>query len=704
MQNSMIAKLLAKENISVEHGNYRTAFFDVEKRVLGLPMWKDMGKDVYDLLVGHEVGHALETPADGWHDSVKEIPGCPRSYINIVEDIRIEKLIQRRYPGLVGSFKRGYGELNDRDFFGIKDKNLDALHIADRINLKAKLRDLIEVEFQPDEADLIAQVFAVETWDDVLNACRALYNFVEAKKEEQDNEKAEEVAIESDIQGSDQDGASDGEGEPDVADSDSDEPRDLSTDETNGSARSQGEAEQKDEVENTETESTAPAKGAGRDYSEAPHEVETDDSFRERETDLLDLDSQGRMKDVIKGITRKQAENMIITYGQLLDMRRRSSTFADSWTRKQDSNQDPALESFKSDTKKFVSLMSKEFEMRKMAYRYNRSQTSRSGSLDMNKLHAYKTSDDIFNRVTQLADAKSHGMIMFIDYSGSMGGVLHDVTKQTLILAEFCKKVNIPFDVYTFTTGSATPDMATEEGQIDIDRTQIVQILSSSMKKNEYNQAFDDIFKISASRYYSRASDADGMGGTPLNEVIMASRFIIRDFKAKYGIQKTNVVFMTDGDAQGMYFKRRGGDFVSSGTVINVDGNMVNTRISRAITEDLFNIIRKECTLIGYFIAGSTYDFRGKVWQVEDSFVTDAKLKELRKAYNANKFISYDNKIGYDKFFIIKGEGNSLNTDDDEFEVAEDANKGQIQRAFKNYANSKKANKILATQFAQIIA
>ena len=66
---TMLAKLLAKENITIEHGNFTTAFFDVEKRVLGLPIWEDRGKDVYDLLSGHEVGHALETPPEGWHDA-----------------------------------------------------------------------------------------------------------------------------------------------------------------------------------------------------------------------------------------------------------------------------------------------------------------------------------------------------------------------------------------------------------------------------------------------------------------------------------------------------------------------------------------------------------------------------------------------------------------------------------------------------------
>ena len=99
--NPMLAKLLAKENLTVEHGNYKTAWFDVKNRVLGLPIWKDHGKDVYDLLVGHEVGHALYTPYEGIHSSNEEIKGCPRDYINVVEDARIERKIRETYPGLI---------------------------------------------------------------------------------------------------------------------------------------------------------------------------------------------------------------------------------------------------------------------------------------------------------------------------------------------------------------------------------------------------------------------------------------------------------------------------------------------------------------------------------------------------------------------------------------------------------------------------
>ena len=54
---SMLAKLLASENITVEHGNYQTASMDVKNRILRLPIWKEMNGSLYDLMVLHEVGH-----------------------------------------------------------------------------------------------------------------------------------------------------------------------------------------------------------------------------------------------------------------------------------------------------------------------------------------------------------------------------------------------------------------------------------------------------------------------------------------------------------------------------------------------------------------------------------------------------------------------------------------------------------------------
>jgi hypothetical protein len=185
-QQSMLARLLSKENISVQHGKFQTAFFDVKNRVLGLPVWKDKGKDVYDLLVGHEVGHALYTPRDALDGKLP----CRKDYLNIVEDVRIEKMIRATYPGLVGSFRRGYDVLNTEDFFGIKGKDVQALAIGDRVNLKAKLASSINIAFSSDEQAVVNQVMAVQTWDDVVAAAIALQNLAQAQAEE--NPKATE--------------------------------------------------------------------------------------------------------------------------------------------------------------------------------------------------------------------------------------------------------------------------------------------------------------------------------------------------------------------------------------------------------------------------------------------------------------------------------------------------------------------------------
>ena len=188
-QKSMLARLLSKENIEVRQGNYPTAWFDVENRVLGLPYFKDeVSKDEVDLFVGHEVGHALYTPAEGWHDSATEIPNVPRSVINIVEDIRIEKKVLREYPGLVAAFKRGYKSLLNRDFFGIKDVDVNTLNFLDRLNLHSKSRGLVPVDFFEDEIPYLEEAMRVESWEDVVTICTKIADWMNLNNEQEDQE------------------------------------------------------------------------------------------------------------------------------------------------------------------------------------------------------------------------------------------------------------------------------------------------------------------------------------------------------------------------------------------------------------------------------------------------------------------------------------------------------------------------------------
>ena len=136
----MLAKLLAEEDIVVEHKKVDTACFNVHTRVLTLPMWK-ASSTVVDLLVAHEVGHSRETPNIDWTKDHK----IPPQFVNICEDARIEKLMKRRYAGLAKTFFNGYKELAEQDFFQIGDDNLETYNLADRVNLWFKIGNFTNI-------------------------------------------------------------------------------------------------------------------------------------------------------------------------------------------------------------------------------------------------------------------------------------------------------------------------------------------------------------------------------------------------------------------------------------------------------------------------------------------------------------------------------------------------------------------------------
>ena len=101
---SQLAKLLATEDLVVEHKSVPTAQFNVHTRVLTLPIWEKASHDVYDMLVGHEVSHALFTPDEDWTEKVN----VPQQFVNVCEDARVEKLMKRKYMGIAKTFYRGY--------------------------------------------------------------------------------------------------------------------------------------------------------------------------------------------------------------------------------------------------------------------------------------------------------------------------------------------------------------------------------------------------------------------------------------------------------------------------------------------------------------------------------------------------------------------------------------------------------------------
>ena len=97
-QKDSLAKLMASENITIQHKKVPTASFDVKNRVLTCPIFKEeLSAELYDLFMGHEVSHALHTPYEGLHSTLID-NRVLKDYLNVIEDVRIEKMIKSKFP------------------------------------------------------------------------------------------------------------------------------------------------------------------------------------------------------------------------------------------------------------------------------------------------------------------------------------------------------------------------------------------------------------------------------------------------------------------------------------------------------------------------------------------------------------------------------------------------------------------------------
>ena len=540
-----LAKLLAKENLSVQHGNYSTASFDVVNRVLRLPLWKDKGKDVYDLLVGHEVGHALYTPADGWHDSEKKIGKIPRAYLNIVEDIRIERKIMEAYPGIKRRFKNGYKVLFDSDLFGTNERDINKAGLMDRLNVSSKSRGYVPVEFSNEESPLVKEAMEVETWDDVVDVCKKLYDFIEDQKDEKEEEDKDEM--EMGMPSSDSGEAPENQGEiPMSGDEESDD-----SEEGNGEA----------DGESDEDSSTSAVDQEGGD--DDGHETWTEDTQREREEELLEKSPERQYErsgqpQYSCGLSSENMDKILYSYDDAKALRNRwlAENADDEYAVDQAPYNHEACKNDWSETKLTyktqANLLAKDFERKKAAFEYSRARTAKSGKLDPLKLHAYKTSEDIFLTTTQLAQAKSHGIMMFLDLSGSMAELIEDVTAQAITIAMFCRQVNIPFEAYSFTTTSYWRKSSREEGmreslpeasEINAEGCKVVEMFSSKMNKKTFDEAAYISFAVAKAHAYSNKQAyhisshylhaVDQMGSTPLIQTAILASKLTKQFTCK---------------------------------------------------------------------------------------------------------------------------------------------------------------------------
>ena len=178
------ARLLATEDILVEHRATATASFDLKNRLLTLPMWKDMKESLYHMLVLHETGHALFTPLTGWETIVKDDDKYLRHYVNVVEDARIDRKMKAKFPGGRSDYQESAGYLVEQDFFEMAGKDLHSYSFIDRLNIHFKVGSVVDVPFADDERPFLLRMETTTSFDDVVELSREILQFAKDRREE----------------------------------------------------------------------------------------------------------------------------------------------------------------------------------------------------------------------------------------------------------------------------------------------------------------------------------------------------------------------------------------------------------------------------------------------------------------------------------------------------------------------------------------
>jgi len=696
---SLLAKLMATENLVVEQRKVNTASFDVVKRVLTVPILdKNISGYLYDLFMGHEVGHALETPAEGmkkaWEMKI------PMSIMNVLEDVRIERKIKNKYPGLRLSFVKGYRELIEKDFFGTKDIDLNDLNFLDRINLYTKGGAAQGIKFNEEEKVLLEKIESTETYDDVIDLAKEIMDYMKKEKEE----KKKNTSNDPD---EDYDEIDDGDDDWSPQDSDTDMFDDL------------------DEMDETEDDSNHPdeakeSKQKDQEKSQNDDYVShTDEAYRKNETKLFASDP---VNYYYGNIPDMDLDKLIINHKTIWKKYR-------LWVEGQELDHKgidtKEFLKIRNDAKKVVGYLAKEFELRKNAEQLKRASESKTGELNMNKIYSYKFAEDIFKKMTIVPDGKSHGLIMFLDWSGSMHDHMGNTIKQLINLVMFCKKVNIPFEVYAFSSDYDDVYRPNEVvGDLQVCPFNLMNLFSSKMSASEFTYAGSALVRMFISHGGYRPFWLN-LGGTPLTEAIIAALKVVPAFQKQYKLQIVNTVFLTDGDGHSVsqvYVKHPNnpsrlmavwGDEYSEVTsnyrstkkLVIVDPvtkqqEFCTHDTGRPLTSHYIKMLkaRTGCNVVGFYIMSGREFGR----ESRHFFPNVFDVSRLKQTFRKEKCMVVTS-AGYDEYYLLRAEG--LDTEDEvTFEVKENATTRGLVSAFSKYTEGRLANRTVLNRFIGMIA
>ena len=697
---SILARLLADEDLSVRHDMAApTAAFDLQTRTLILPVWENMSASLYDMLVGHEVAHALYTPSDRWQKDIQSIAtdyglpyGTVQQYVNIVEDARIERAIKAKFPGLRRDFLSAYVDLMGRDLFDLKGRSIADLPLIDRINLEFKvgLHAGERIPFSADEQVWVDRVSKAGSWEDVLDiVADMLREIIDNGENTESDSSSDTESSDGGEQNTQPQGGEGGEGESDE-----------DSGQGSGSAADEGEEPAADSSSDSDSDG-GEDEAQSQTASQSVPESITDDAFG-KVVDHLRVDNPSSYTHDDMDLPEIDMNAVLIDWQQI------HRELNKAWLG--DANKgrcDVRAREFIAHSKPVVNVLVKAFEMRKSADAARRVQIHKSGVLDTVKMMNYKWSEDIFRRTSTVRDGKNHGLVMFLDWSGSMADSLIETIEQLIQLSMFCRKVNIPFEVYAFSSmapalfgkGSSSYKN-TNDNHNHYSNFTLLNFLSSKMNRQQFDAALLNVYALAMANDYDSdirlyGSGNFGLGSTPLNEALLAAMTIVPEFQKANRIQVVNTVFLTDGAGNGWLIPRQG--------TVRFPGDRLPIRVDGRSATRLFADVLRERTgsnIVNFFLANwQPARFERLAWSY---FRDDKKIAAAAETWRKDNYAIGDrDDDGWDEQYLIRTrrvENTDISLIDDK------ASSTKKKNAFLKSLGAKMTSRVVLNRFIDMIA
>ena len=737
VKSDRIAKLLATEDLSVRHSvTAKTASFDTNNRILTLPVYLVQNDDVHDMMTGHEVGHALWTKSIDWMTALTN--DYNKDILNIVEDARIEKKIKIRYPGIVRNFIEGYNILAGNKFFYDDESQIVDMQFIDRMNLYFKLGLSAKVKFNAEEQELIEMVADCNSWKDVLAATRAIMEFT---AQEMRNAEAEE---------------DDGEGQEG-------ESMEMSPDNGFGDIMGMSNEELSDELDFQNMKSETQEKfdeNAEKMTEGEKNEAKTKWKTEELHYGRLPKANLGTVvvpyKKIIKDLDYdiEYSRNYAILQAESHDGVGSLGVKEKHFYNNMDgdyvtfSTIDSRYKTFRQKTAKIVNYMVKEFERKKAAAEYRKEHISKTGVLDVNKLFSYKYNEDVFLKNIIRPDGKNHGMIFLLDWSASMTDNLGPTINQLLALIWFCKKINVPFEVYAFTNCYRTDREDTfadygiqrfskKPGEIQHGNDtcfNLLQLFSTKMNAADLNKMCKQLYTFAHAYNGLKYSGSRlGMGSTPLLEGLACLTEIVPMLKNNYNLDIVNMFVLTDGDGNSRFniVTKESGEREGVGEQLVLENpatkqsyhtgelgrslrnqgsyNYNNSWIKMKGQEyAVLNIIKEipGVNIVGIFLDGTSMNGRYNK-HVHDKFMptrmwSEMKRKHIEQRKEMKKYGFTSHKwMSFDAFYIIPAA--TMRDKTEELAITSDMKPGQMKRIFGQHQKKKWNSKVFVNRLMEII-